>query len=198
MLILVLVLKDSLRTFFKSLSLSWSLGVRSLSWSLGVRSLSLSWSLGVRSLSLSLGGQAQEVLVLVLVLGGQVLVLVLGGQVLVNIPANYPNVHILIGTPTSEPRFPSPIVSIWNLGNSPIMDQVVPHLTLFHCQCCWSHIESANPHLWCSSRFCSRPTSVHSLHRPTQQTNFLILCRSSPLLSRHTILHIFLPSHPPT
>src|SRR6218665_1669431 len=53
MLILVLVLKDSLRTFFKSLSLSWSLGVRSLSlsWSLGVRSLS--WSLGVRSLSLS-------------------------------------------------------------------------------------------------------------------------------------------------
>src|SRR6218665_2421976 len=33
MLILVLVLKDFLRTFFKSLS--WSLGVRSLSWSLG-------------------------------------------------------------------------------------------------------------------------------------------------------------------
>src|SRR6218665_390894 len=32
------------------------------------------------------------------------------------------------------------------------MDQVVPHLTLFHCQCRWS----ANPHLWCSSRFCSR------------------------------------------
>src|SRR6218665_535551 len=58
-LVLVLVLKDSLRTFFKSLSLSWSLGVRS-----------------------------QEVLVLVLVLVGQVLVLVLvlGGQVLVNIP----------------------------------------------------------------------------------------------------------------
>src|SRR6218665_421195 len=53
MLILVLVLKDSLRTFFKSLS--WSLGVRSLHlpWSLGVRSLSLSWSLRVRSLSLS-------------------------------------------------------------------------------------------------------------------------------------------------
>src|SRR6218665_1668640 len=66
-LVLVLVLKDSLRTYFKSLSLFWSLGsgpcpcpwgVRSrrslsLSWSLGVRSLSLSWSLGVRSLSLS-------------------------------------------------------------------------------------------------------------------------------------------------
>src|SRR6218665_3282926 len=47
----------SLRTYFKSLSLSWSLGVRSLSLSLslGVRSLSLSWSLGVRSLSWSLG-----------------------------------------------------------------------------------------------------------------------------------------------
>ena len=47
-LVLVLVLKDFLRTFFKSLSLSWSLWVRSLSlsWSLGVRSLSLSWSLG--------------------------------------------------------------------------------------------------------------------------------------------------------
>src|SRR6218665_2614944 len=58
-LVLVLVLKDSLRTFLKSLSLSWSLGVRSL------------------SLSLSLGGQVQEVLVLVLVLGGQVLVLIL-------------------------------------------------------------------------------------------------------------------------
>src|SRR6218665_1669172 len=55
-LVLVLVLKDSLRTYFKSLSLSWSLGVRSLPLSLGVRSrrsLSLSWSLGVRSLSLS-------------------------------------------------------------------------------------------------------------------------------------------------
>src|SRR6218665_2900373 len=39
-LVIVLVLKDSLRTFFKPLSLSWSLGVRSLSWSLGVRSLS--------------------------------------------------------------------------------------------------------------------------------------------------------------
>src|SRR6218665_81062 len=47
-LVLVLVLKDSLRTFFKSLSLSWSLGVR-----------------------------VQEVLVLVLVLWGQVLVLIL-------------------------------------------------------------------------------------------------------------------------
>src|SRR6218665_1135623 len=55
MFILFIVLKDSLRTYFKSLSLSWSLGARSLSlsWSLGVRSLSLSWSLGVRSLSLS-------------------------------------------------------------------------------------------------------------------------------------------------
>src|SRR6218665_1074315 len=52
-LVLVLVIKDSLRTYFKSLSLSWSLGVRSLSLSLMVRSLSLSWSLGVRSLSLS-------------------------------------------------------------------------------------------------------------------------------------------------
>src|SRR6218665_1465195 len=59
MLILVLVLKDFLRTFFKSLSLSWPLGVRSL------------------SLSLSLGVRVQEVLVLVLVLGGQVLVLIL-------------------------------------------------------------------------------------------------------------------------
>src|SRR6218665_1506602 len=69
-LVLVLVLKDSLRTYFKSLSLSWSLVVRSLSlslslgvrstrslslpWSLGVRFLSLSWSLGVRSLLTSL------------------------------------------------------------------------------------------------------------------------------------------------
>src|SRR6218665_4039137 len=72
-LVLVLVLKDSLRTYFKSLSLSWSFWVRSL------------------SLSLSLGGQVQEVLVLVLVLGGQVLVLVLvlGGQILVNIPDFY-------------------------------------------------------------------------------------------------------------
>src|SRR6218665_1308454 len=63
-LVLVLVLKDSLRTFFKSLSLSWSFGVRSL------------------SLSLSLGVRVQEVLVLVLVLWGQVLVLilVLGGS----------------------------------------------------------------------------------------------------------------------
>src|SRR6218665_2707541 len=49
-LVLVLVLKDSLRTFFKSLSLSWSLGVRSL------------------SLFLSLGVRVQEVLVLILVL----------------------------------------------------------------------------------------------------------------------------------
>ena len=41
------------------------------------------------------GGQVQEVLVLVLVLGGQVLVLVLvlGGQVLVNIPAI--DLHVL-------------------------------------------------------------------------------------------------------
>src|SRR6218665_3418619 len=74
-LVLVFVLKDSLKTYFKSLSLSWSLGsgpcpcpcgVRSrrslsLSWSLGVRSLSLgvrslslSWSLGVRYLLTSL------------------------------------------------------------------------------------------------------------------------------------------------
>ena len=48
-LVLVLVLKDALRTYFKSLS----------------------WSLGVLVLVLVLGGQ---VLVLVLVLGGQVLV----------------------------------------------------------------------------------------------------------------------------
>src|SRR6218665_1267416 len=40
---LILVLVDSLSTYFKSLS--WSLGVRSLSLFLWVRSLSLSWSL---------------------------------------------------------------------------------------------------------------------------------------------------------
>src|SRR6218665_3850256 len=68
-LVLVLALKDSLRTYFKSLSLS-----------LGVRSLSLG---GQVHEALVLGGQ---VLVLVLVVGGQVLVL--GGQVLVNIPGN--------------------------------------------------------------------------------------------------------------
>src|SRR6218665_3445720 len=47
MLVLVLVFKDSFRTFFKSLSLSWSWGVRFLSFSLSlwVRSLSLFWSL---------------------------------------------------------------------------------------------------------------------------------------------------------
>src|SRR6218665_4086924 len=76
-LVLVLVLKDSFRTYFKSLSLSWSLGVRSLSLSLGGQVQ--------EGLVLVLGGQ---VLVLILVLGSQVLVLVLvlGGQVLVNIP----------------------------------------------------------------------------------------------------------------
>ena len=56
MLILVLVLKDSLRTYFKSLSLSWSLGGQ------------------VLVLVLILGGQ---VLVHVLDLGGQVLVNIL-------------------------------------------------------------------------------------------------------------------------
>src|SRR6218665_516748 len=72
--VLVLVLKDYLRTYFKSLS-----------WSLGVRSFSLGGQVQeVLVLVLVLGGQ---VLVLILVLGGQVLVLVLGDQVLVNIPA---------------------------------------------------------------------------------------------------------------
>ena len=52
-LVLVLVLKDSLRTFLKSLSWFWGVRSLSLSWSLGVRFLSLSWSLWVRSLSLS-------------------------------------------------------------------------------------------------------------------------------------------------
>ena len=63
-MVLVLVLKDSLRHNVKALSLSWSLG---------------------SGLVLVLGGQ---VLVFVQVLEGQVLVLVLvlGGQVLVNIP----------------------------------------------------------------------------------------------------------------
>src|SRR6218665_2443394 len=51
-----------------SLSLSWSLGVRSLSlsWSLGVRSLSLSWSLGVRSLLTSLDVSRPGIYILVL------------------------------------------------------------------------------------------------------------------------------------
>ena len=43
--------------------------------------MSLFWSLWGQVLVLVLGGEAQEILVLVL--GGQVLVLVLGGQVLV-------------------------------------------------------------------------------------------------------------------
>ena len=52
-LVLALVLKDSLRTYFKSLSLSWSLGVRSLS--LWIRSLIvLVLFLVVQSLSLFL------------------------------------------------------------------------------------------------------------------------------------------------
>src|SRR6218665_3055211 len=86
-LVLVLVLKDSLRTYLKSLFLSWSLRVRSLSLSLvgqvqeilvfvlvlGVRSLSLSWSLGVRFLSLPWSLQ--------------------GGQVLVNIPDENQSQH---------------------------------------------------------------------------------------------------------
>ena len=54
-LVLVLVLKDSLRTIMKSLSLSWSLIVKSwsLSWSLCSKSLSWSWSFNYESLSLS-------------------------------------------------------------------------------------------------------------------------------------------------
>src|SRR6218665_3424646 len=72
------------------------------------------------------------------------------------------------------------IIFIWNFWNCPIMDQVVPFLSLLHCECCWSHILSANRYLWCSSRFCSLPPSVHSLHLPTQQTNFLISYRSRP------------------
>src|SRR6218665_3333948 len=44
---LVLVLKNSLRTYFKSLSLSWSLGVKPLSlWVKPRRSLSWSWGSG--------------------------------------------------------------------------------------------------------------------------------------------------------
>src|SRR6218665_1621102 len=68
-LVLFLVLKDSLRTYFKSLSLSLGGQVQE-----------------VLVLVLVLGGQA---LVLVLVLGSQVLVLVLGGQVHVNIPLSH-------------------------------------------------------------------------------------------------------------
>src|SRR6218665_12701 len=67
-LVLVRVLKESLRTFFKSLSLSWSLGGQVLvlaPWFLGVRSLSLSWSLWVRSLFLSWSLWSSPCLVLV-------------------------------------------------------------------------------------------------------------------------------------
>ena len=103
-LVLVLVLKDSLRTYFKSLSLSWSLGVRSLFLSLG------SQVQEVLVLILVLGGQ---VLVLVLVLGGQVLVLVLVlmGQVLVNIPAT-----LLAGEPSAS--FGSLKTALFSLGLS--------------------------------------------------------------------------------
>src|SRR6218665_2773181 len=90
MLILVLVLKDSLRTFFMSLPLSWSLGS-------GPCPCPGPWGSGPcpcpcgsdpcpcpgpwgQVLVLFLVGQ---ILVLVLVLGGQVLVLVLVGQILV-------------------------------------------------------------------------------------------------------------------
>src|SRR6218665_1742323 len=75
-LVLVLVLKDSLRTYFKSLS-----------WSLGSSPCPCPWGQVQEVLVLVLGGLVL-VLILVLVLGGQVLVLVLvlGGQVLVNIP----------------------------------------------------------------------------------------------------------------
>jgi len=45
LVVLVLVLKDSLRTITKALSLSWSLIVRSWSLSLTAKSWSLSWSL---------------------------------------------------------------------------------------------------------------------------------------------------------
>ena len=53
MLVLVLVLKDSLRTIMKSLSLSWSLIVKSWSLSWSLCSKSLSWSFNYESLSWS-------------------------------------------------------------------------------------------------------------------------------------------------
>ena len=93
-LVLVLVLKDSIRTY------GLHKDIRTY-----FKFLSFSWSLGVRSLSLSLGGQVQEVLalvlggqvlVLVLVLGGQVLVLVLGGQILVLILGGQVLVLVLV------------------------------------------------------------------------------------------------------
>src|SRR6218665_3347559 len=82
-LVLVLVIKDSLRTYFKSLSwflgvrsLSLSLGVRSrrsLSLSLGVRSLPLSWSSGVRFLSLSWSFGVRSLLTSLIILNYQVI-----------------------------------------------------------------------------------------------------------------------------
>ena len=78
MLILVLVLKDSSRTYFKSLSLSWSLGSGPCPWGSGP----CPWGSGPCpgpwwSGPCPFPGP-----------WGQVLVLVLGGQVLVNTPAN--------------------------------------------------------------------------------------------------------------
>src|SRR6218665_172079 len=112
-LVLVLVLKDSLRTYFKSLPLSWSLRVRSL-------------SLGVSRQVLVLGGQ---VLVLVLVLGGQVLVL--GGQVLVNIPGIPVSSAPRAIVRTLKPgRILSRIYNCTKHDNRPVDNEITAHFTL--------------------------------------------------------------------
>src|SRR5688572_27044175 len=71
--------------------------------------------------------------------------------------------------------------------------------TFIHCwNCMWILISSAHPHLWCSSRFCSRFSAIHSLHLPTQHSfshllliiTFMLTIHNSSLLSPLNPFHM--------
>ena len=86
----------------------------------------------------------------------------------------------------------SPQILVWIHWNCLILDSLLPFISVLLCWYQWHQISSLSTSLWCTSRFCSWPSSLHSLYNSTQHNNLSIICQPQTLCWWHaTFLIIF-------
>ena len=83
----------------------------------------------------------------------------------------------------------SPKILVWIHWNCLLWDSLLPVISVLLFWYQW-HQFSLSTSLWCSSRFCSWPFSLHSLYNSTRHNNFSSICRPQTLYADDTRLFL--------
>ena len=81
-------------------------------------------------------------------------------------------------------------ILVWIHWNCLFLDSLLPFISVLLCWYQWHQISSLSTSLWCSSRFCSWPSSLHSLYNSTQHNNFSIICQPQTQCRWHSTFPI--------